>query len=190
MGLLSCRTYSAWNAAHTPDRGTAPNTPSYPVSSASLESYLQVNNSSADLSHVVHSPSTTMAPIHQQYTYNTGTATTAEPLRFIDSNPRPTKSPRHIAPPTVPSNVYPDYGTRFIPSYTGTTEETHSRAPEYFPPVLPLQSWTSAPNAASLYGTSNAVPGVQHYEFPSQQFVKEDNSLQQQNQQPHYAWQP
>jgi len=159
------------------------------VSSAGLESYLQLNSNS-DLSHVMHSPPTTMAPIRQQYTYSTGTATVSESLRFIDNNPRPTKSPRHIAPPTVPSNVYPDYGTRFVPPYIGTTEVTPSRAPEYFSPGLPLQSWTSAPNSTPLYGTSNGVPGLQHYEFPSQQFVKEENSLQQrQHQQLHYTWQ-
>ncbi|KAH9217481.1 hypothetical protein DL95DRAFT_295096 [Leptodontidium sp. 2 PMI_412] len=194
-------TYQSWNAAHTPDHSTAPNTPNYPAPSLALDSYLQVNNSSASDLHP-NPPSTTMPalqpPIRQQYAYHppSSAPTTSDPLRFIDSNPRPAKSPRHAAPPEVLSNGtsnYSEYGSRYMPPYgvgvsvsnSINNEAMPSRAPGYFPPTqAQIQSWTSGSDTGAVYGTSQA-PGVHHYEFPSEQYKDESAS-----QQPHYTWNP
>ncbi|PVH73140.1 p53-like transcription factor [Cadophora sp. DSE1049] len=189
-------TYQSWNAAHTPDHTTAPNTPNYPAPSLSLDSYLQVNNTSnppSDL-HSSNPPSTTMPapqpPLRQQYAYHPpSSAPTSESLRFIDNNPRPAKSPRHAAPPDVPlplpsNGSYPEYTSRYMPPYSNSSNVAMpSRAPEYFPPTQQqMQSWTSGPDTGVVYGTSQA-PGVHHYEFPSEQYKEESAS-----QQSHYTW--
>ena len=167
-----------------------------------LENYLQVNQSNPDLHSNSHSPVNAMAapqpPSRQQYPYPASAPPTGTPIRFIDNNPRPAKSPRHIAPPELPSNApnpYPDYGTRFAPPYNGTQETSlPTRDPDYFPTPLPLQSqaWTTAQDTQALYGTATTTPAqqrgqapAQHYEFPSEQYVKEE---------PHthgnYTWNP
>ncbi|KAG4415211.1 hypothetical protein IFR04_011670 [Cadophora malorum] len=190
--------YQSWNAAHTPDHTTGPNTPNYPAPSLSLDSYLQVhpsnnNNSPSDL-HSSNPPPITMPgpqpPLRQQYAYHPpSSAPTSEPIRFIDSNPRPSKSPRHAAPPEVPlplpsNGNYSEYGSRYMPPYSNNSNEAMpSRAPEYFPPTQQqMQAWTSGPDTGVVYGTSQA-PGVHHYEFPSEQYKEETAS-----QQPHYTW--
>jgi hypothetical protein len=187
------RTYS-WNASHTPDHSTAPNTPNYPASSLGLTNYLQVNHSNPDLGQVnSHSPATSLAPgpvpIRQQYTYHhtpTSAPTIGDPLRFIDGNPRPAKSPRHVAPPELPSNVpYNEYGTRFAPPYSGPSEAMPARAPEYFPTTMSINAWTSGPEAGVVYGTSSQTPGVHHYEFPNEQYVKEEEAPHPPM---HYTW--
>ncbi len=106
-------------------------------------------------------------------------------MRFVDSNPRPSKSPRHVAPPEVPSN-YADYPTtRFGPPYSGSNNDPlPSRGPEYFPPAM--QPWTSSPETGVVYGTASQAPGVQHYEFPNDQYGKEEGGSGP----PHYTWNP
>lgn len=164
-----------------------------------MDGYLQVNSSNQD-----PSPITPIVgpPLRQQYAYHHPPLPSAPPndsstpLRFIDSNPRPAKSPRHVAPPELPSNAphqpYPEYGTRFAAPY----EAMPSRAPEYFPTTLPMQPWTSGAEAGpgSVYGTSSHPPQhhPQHnYEFPSEQYVKEEQGSQGQGQGPnHYTWNP
>ncbi|KAH7378130.1 hypothetical protein BKA64DRAFT_249940 [Cadophora sp. MPI-SDFR-AT-0126] len=188
--------YQSWNAAHTPDHTTAPNTPNYPAPSLSLDSYLQVNNTSnpqSDL-HPSNQPSTAMPalqpPVRQQYNYHPPSSVpTNEPLRFVDSNPRPAKSPRHAGPPDIPlplpsNGTYSEYNSRYMPPYSNNSNEAMpSRAPEYFPPTQQqMQSWTSGPDTGVVYGTSQAS-GVHHYEFPSEQYKEESTS-----QQPHYTW--
>ena len=199
------RTYSSWNATHTPDHTTAPNTPSYPAPSMGLDSYLQVNHSDPNLAQPsTHSPATSLAPgqpsIRQQYAYHHPPANEAQPpatLRFIDSNPRPAKSPRHVAPPEVPSNApqaYSDYSTRFAAPYSqAPTEAMPSRAPDYFPttqqhPMSMNQPWTSSSEGGVVYGTAQP-PGVHHYEFPNEQghFVKQEEAPHPPM---HYTWNP
>ncbi|KUJ11436.1 p53-like transcription factor [Mollisia scopiformis] len=181
-------TYSSWNAAQTSDHTTSPNTPNYSVPPVGLDNYLQVNNSTPDLHANTHSPTTIIPPPTRQYSYHPpGAPTGSDPLRFVDSNPRPAKSPRHVAPPEVPSN-YGEYGTRFAPPYsTANNDPLPTRGPDYFPPALPLQSWTSGPGTGVVYGTTSQAPGVQHYEFPNDhQYVKEEGNSGP----PHYTWNP
>lgn len=185
------RTYSSWNATHTPDHTTAPNTPNYPATSVGIDNYLQVNHSDQNLAQPSsHPPATSLAPgpppIRQQYAYHhppVSEALSSAPLRFIDSNPRPAKSPRHVAPPEVPSNApqgYQEYSTRFAAPYSASPNEAMpSRAPDYFPTAHSMsmsQPWTSGPEPGVVYGTSQP-PGVHHYEFPSEQgqYVKEES---------------
>jgi hypothetical protein len=198
VGLeLTCsRTYPAWSASHISDHSNTPSTPSYGTSAVGLENYLQVNQSNSDLPHPSsHSPTTTMSathppPVRQQYAYHPASAPAAggQPLRFIDSNPRPAKSPRHAAPPELPSNVpYSDYGTRFAPPYSGLPEPMPPRNPDYFPNPVSLQTnWTTAPETGAVYETSTQTSsGQQHYDFPSeqQQYIKDENNTQS-----NYTW--
>lgn len=195
LELTACRTFPSWSASHTSDHSNTPSTSSYGQSSVGLDSYLQVSHSNSELS---HSPTATMSatqppPIRQQYAFHPASAPVAggPPIRFIDSNPRPTKSPRHAAPPELASNAsYSDYGARFAPPYSGPPEPMPPRNPDYFQSP-PLQNWTSAPETGSLYGTSaqtssNQQHQQQHYEFPSEQqpqYVKDESSTQS-----HYTW--
>jgi len=123
-----------------------------------------------------------MPPI-RQYTFQHPPP--PEPVRYVDNNPRPAKSPRHAAPPEVQplqSNAYPVFGTRFAPPYSGPGGQ-RAPAPEYFPPVMPV--WTSGPGVVGTgYGTSTtaAVVGLQQYDYSNKQCVKEEDG------QPHYTW--
>jgi len=194
--LIRQSTYPSWSASHTSDHSNTPSTPSYGTSAVGLENYLQVNHSNSDLPHPSsHSPTATMSatqppPIRQQYAYHPASAPAAgaPPIRFIDSNPRPAKSPRHAAPPELPSNApYSDYGTRFAPPYSGPPEPMPPRNPDYFPNPVSLQnSWTTAPETGAVYETSTQTSsGQQHYDFPheQQQYVKDENNTQS-----HYTW--
>jgi hypothetical protein len=134
---------------------------------------------------------TSHAPMRQQYAYHPASAPPigGPPIRFIDSNPRPAKSPRHVAPPELPASSYhSEYSasTRFAPPYSAPSEPMPPRSADYFPPPAPAQSWTTAPEPVSTYGTSTQPSSsVQHYDFPSEhQYPKEENGTQQQ----HYTW--
>jgi len=51
---------------------------------------------------------------------------------------------------------------------------------------MPMQqAWTAASDAAGAYGTAMQAPptGVQHYQFPTEPYVKDENSQQQ-----NYTW--
>jgi len=190
------QTYTSWNPTHTPDHTTAPSTPNYAATSIGLDNYLQVSHSNQDLGQGnSHPPPTSLAPgpppIRQQYAYHhppTSAPSAGESLRFIDSNPRPAKSPRHVAPPELPSNApYSEYGARFAAPYSGPSEAMPSRAPDYFPTSMPMNPWTSAPEPGVVYGTSGQAPGVHHYEFPSEQYVKEEGAPHPPM---HYTWNP
>ncbi|KAF4624317.1 hypothetical protein G7Y89_g13855 [Cudoniella acicularis] len=166
QGSPSLIRQSTWNVAHASDHSTTPNTPSYPAPAIGLENYLQVNHSNPDISQhpSSHSPTASLSAtqahppsMRQQYAYHPASAppTGGPPIRFIDSNPRPTKSPRHVAPPDLPANgPYSEYGTRFAPPYSGPAEAMPTRGADYFPTTLPMQAWTSAPGPGSIYGTS------------------------------------
>lgn len=153
--------------------------------------YLQVNHSNSNLSHS-QSPTTTAPgsqPPVRQYTFqNSPVSPPAPPVRFIDSNPRPAKSPRHVAPPELPSNAsYPDYGARFAPPYSGSSEPLLQRETGYFPTSLPMQAWTAAPDTTGVYGKTVQAPtsNAQHYAFPSENYAKEETHTQQ-----NYTWNP
>lgn len=160
-----------------------------------LDSFLQVNHTStADMAH--SSSPTTMMPRTQpqqlqQYSYQTvsSPAQSAAPIRFIDNNPRPAKSPRHIPPPaSLPQPAYPDNGARFTPAYNGSAEG--HREP-YFPTSLPMhqQAWTSASDTPGVYGATMQAPTSNlqhHYQFPNDSYVKDENNHTQQN----YTWNP
>ena len=110
------------------------------------------------------------------------------PVRFIDSNPRPAKSPRHIAPPELPSSgPFPDLGARFGPSYSGSSEKLQQRESGYFPTSLQMQAWTTAPGTTGMYGTALQAPtsNVQHYEFPNENYPKDESHTPQ-----NYTWNP
>ncbi|KAH8766238.1 hypothetical protein BGZ57DRAFT_943380 [Hyaloscypha finlandica] len=183
------QTYSSWNATHTTDHTTAPNTPNYPAPSIGIDNYLQVNQSDPNLAH--DTPSTIRLPPPPSSEPPSSTT-----LRFIDSNPRPAKSPRHVAPPEVPSNApqaYSEYSTRFAAPYSqAPSVAMRSRAPEYFPTtqqhsMTMNQPWTSASEVGGVYGTSQP-PSVHQYEFPTEQsqYVKQEGEAPHPPM--HYTW--
>ncbi|KAG9231886.1 hypothetical protein BJ875DRAFT_381924 [Amylocarpus encephaloides] len=206
--LIRQSTYPNWNAHQAPDHATAPNTPNYPAPPVALESYLHhTNHSTPDVSHATnHSPIATMGssqPPLRQYAYHPASAPpiSGQPIRFIDSNPRPAKSPRHVAPPDIPPGSYhSDYAasTRFAPPYSASTEPMPTRSADYFPQPAPVPSWTTGPESGPIYGGSTASAqqppaGIQHYDFPTethsysreepvQQYSKEESAQQ------HYTW--
>lgn len=151
--------------------------------------YLPVNHPNSDLSHS-QAPNTTapgpQPPVRQYKFQNSPISPPAPSVRFIDSNPRPAKSPRHVAPPELPSNAsYPEYGSRFAPSYAGTSEPIIQRDPGYFPASLPMQAWTAAADTTSVYGKTTQEPtsNTQHYAFPNGDYGREETQTQQ-----NYTW--
>jgi hypothetical protein len=187
------QSYPAWNPQPPPDHTASSSTPTYSAPMGQLDSYLQIDRSNPDLQ---ASTIATMPPPlgRPQYGYGPSSAPPIPPsdaLRFIDSNPRPSKSPRHMQPPAVPSsNVsYSQYsGT----SYTSSNEVLPSRAPGYFPQsvTMPMQTWTTAPDTGVVYGTSQGgtvQAQQQHYEFPGESYVKGEGGAGQQS---HYTWNP
>ena len=223
--LTSSRTYSTWSAAHTPvtpEQTTGPITPSYPASAISLDTYLQTSQAHPILaSPHTQSPSSNAAmsapPIpgrnQHQYTFSSSAApaqqSSGAPIRFVDSNPRPSKSPRHVAPPELPAHSYADYGTRFAAPYNGTGTSSSplvARTSEYFPTSMSMPPWTSGTESGGSYGTTaqQLPPPIalgqqqqqqQHYDFPTEGgYVKDDSGVTQglpqpqQHHQPHYTW--
>jgi hypothetical protein len=54
-----------------------------------------------------------------------------------------------------------------------------------------MNAWTSGPEAGILYGTSSQAPGVRHYEFPNEEYVKEDEEDEEEeapHPPQHYTW--
>jgi len=183
---------------HSSEHTPAPSTPNYqaPPPPLSMDNYLQGNYSNSD-NPQTHSLAATMpalAPPVRSYTYQNTTSPSGAPIRFIDSNPRPAKSPRHQAPPELNSSFSSDFTARFTAPapYSSTSEATQPR--EYFPTSMSMQPWTTAQDTTSTYGTTLPAVGSSHYEFSGdQQYVKEEGNSQppQQHQQPsqqHYTW--
>lgn len=130
-------------------------------------------------------------PIRQQYAYNLSSSPPqmAQQARFVDSNPRPTKSPRHVAPTELPTNPpYQEYNARFAPPYGGSADQLEPRGAGHFPSAMGLQSWTGAPDSTGLYGppmpTQSANLQQDHYQFPSEQYPKTDGGSAP----PNYSW--
>lgn len=186
---------------NTADHSQTPNTPSYQTQTAmGIDNYLHVSQPTGDMTHL-NSPSSTMPrsqplplPQQPQYPYQpTSNTTNAAPIRFIDNNPRPTKSPRHAPPPEpLPLPSYSDYGARFAPPYSGPGELLPPREPAYFPShSMPMpQSWTTAAETSGLYGTTTQAPTSSlqhHYQFPNESYAKDENNQSQQN---NYTWNP
>jgi hypothetical protein len=156
-----------------------------------LDSYLQVNGSNPELSqNATPSNPRPQPPSQQQYTFQPASNQSqgGSQIRFIDSNPRPAKSPRHVAPPELPaSSSYSDFGARFAPPYHGPGELLPPRDLGYFPTSLSMQqSWTATSDTSGVYGAPlhASAPG-QHYQFPNDGYVK-----QEPNQRNNYTWNP
>ena len=151
-----------------------------------------MNNSNSELSHS-QSPATTIVLGPQtsvrQYTFQSSPVSPpVPPPRFVDSNPRPAKSPRHVAAPELPSNApYPKYGDRFPTSYAATSEALLQRDSEYYSMPLSLQNWATTPHTSGNYGRAFQAPtsNTQHYAFPSEGYVKEETHTPQ-----NYNWNP
>jgi len=188
------RTYPSYLPSHPPEHSgsTAPSTPNFQAP-MTLDSFLQVNpGPSSNLSSGIPHSSPSQPPIRQQYASYTHIPTSSPPqvpqpgppLRFIDSNPRPTKSPRHVPPPEIPSNTqYSDYGTRFAAPYNsnpsanmnsgngGGNELLPPRDSTYFPTSMPMNTWSAGQETAGVYtipapGESGGLR-TQHYQFPA-----------------------
>ncbi|RFU26692.1 hypothetical protein B7463_g9641, partial [Scytalidium lignicola] len=207
------QSYPSWTGPqHISEQNPSPTNPSFPPPPYSMDSYLQANRTNQELPSS-HSPPTTMPPpqqppLHQQqsqYPYhpNPLPSTGAVPIRFVDSNPRPTKSPRHIGPSEAPSSVsssYPAYGSRYPPApYSAGNPESQptpqGSSRDYYPPSsMPMNSWTTGADVNGIYGTSlpvsTAPPGhhlPQHYEPASNgAYPKEEPGAPHQ----HYGWNP
>jgi hypothetical protein len=141
-----------------------------------MENYLQANQGQ------IGSPAGSGAqlPIRQQYAYNM----TASPpqivpqtqTRFVDSNPRPAKSPRHVAPSELPSGTsYPEYGRAYAGQFAGSSSAG-------------MQAWTGAPEVSGIYGApmpAMAPGGMQDpYHFQGE-FPKPDQGG---NPSTNYSW--
>ncbi|KAA8572392.1 hypothetical protein EYC84_003014 [Monilinia fructicola] len=197
--LMRQQTLPSWFAPpHSSEHTPAPSTPNYqgPPPSLSMDSYLQGNHPSSE-NPQTHSPASTMsgpAPPARSYTYQNTTSPSGAPVRFIDSNPRPSKSPRHQAPPELNSSFSSDFTARFTAPapYSSTTEAAQPR--EYFPTSMSMQPWTTAQDTASTYGTALPAVNSSHYEYSGDQhYVKEESHSQpppqhQQSSQQHYTW--
>jgi hypothetical protein len=129
-------------------------------------------------------------PIRQQYGYN---ITSSPPqivpqTRFVDTNPRPSKSPRHVAPSELPANTsYPEYGRGFAPQYGSGGDQMEPRGAGPFQPGLSMQNWTGAPDTSGIYGAP--MPALasnlqEQYQFSSETFPKSDAG----NQPTNYSW--
>lgn len=183
--LMRTSTYPTYLPSHTEEHSTGPNTPSYQAP-IGLENYLPVSHSNADIS----SSSTIIPrsqPAPQQYTFQTpsNSSHSGSQIRFIDNNPRPAKSPRHVAPPELPTSSYNDYSARFAPPYNNPGDGLPPRDSGYFSTSLPMhQAWSAPSDTSGTYGTSlQGAPSGQHYQFPTEGYVKEEN-----NQQQNYTW--
>ena len=209
----------------TNPQSSAPHTPSFQAPVA-LDSYLQNSQSTNSISqsNAPTSVPRSQAPQGQQYTFQPPTSSPAElgpPMKFIDNNPRPAKSPRHAAVPdrqaVATEAPYPEYSSRYAAPYIGSGGDAMPpRDPGYFPAPLqiqqqqsqpqqqqsqhhhqqqqtqhsqqPQQSWSSNPDTSGVYGTAMQAPVSslnQHYQFPSEPYVKEETSHHQ-----NYTWNP
>lgn len=158
-----------------------------------MDNYLQVNQQnqgSSGLSHLTAPTGGSQLPIRQQYAYNLASSPPqiVPQTRFVDSNPRPTKSPRHVAPAELPANTsYPEYGARFPPQYGGSNDQLEQRGAGNFPSAMSMQTWTGAPDTSGIYGTSMPAlaSNVQgQYQFPNEPYPKADGSNPPSN----YPW--
>ncbi|KAL3422713.1 transcriptional regulator vib-1 [Phlyctema vagabunda] len=197
--------YPSWSATqHQSEHNTA-SVPSYQPQSAVQTDYLHVSHSDSTYPPGTTVVSGTTMPAPQsisrsQYQYYPPPTTSSNPLpvRYVDSNPRPAKSPRHIGPPDLPTNPYSEYGSaRFAPSYTGLgdvsaplqsppTVQTSVQQREYFPTTssMSMQAWTTAADAGGIYGTSMPAGSAQQYNFSGDsQYVKNETAS-------HYTWNP
>jgi len=187
---IRTRTYPAYLGSHAVEQSTAPRKPNYPDTSSLGMDYLQVNHSTPEPSHS-HLPTTTIegpqAPVRQQYPFKPSSVSpTVPPVCFIDSNPRPAKSTRHVAPQDLPSIApYTGYEARFAPPYAGPNGTLPQREPGYFPTSAPMQAWTTAADTGAVYGTAMQTPtsNIQHYQFHDETYVKEETSTEQ-----NYMW--
>lgn len=161
-----------------------------------MDNYLQVNQSNQPGSGLAHLGPPTAGPQipirQQQYAFN---ITSSPPQmvpqqpRFGDGNPRPSKSPRHVAPSQLPPDTaYPDYGTRFAAQYAASNEQLEPRGPGHFPPAINMQPWTGAPDTSGIYAPPMpalaSILQEQHYEYPSDGFSKTDSGAAPSN----YSW--
>ena len=151
--------------------------------------YFQVKHSQSDLSES-QSPLTAASssqPLARRYTFQSSPISTSKPpLWFIDGNPRPTKSRRHVPPPELPLDApYPGYGAQPTPPYTATSEPLLQPSSAYFPTSLPIQAWITAPQASSALGkvTQTSITNPQHCVFVRDDFFKEGTHTQQS-----FAW--
>lgn len=161
-----------------------------------MDNYLQGNHSSSETPQT-HSPASTMpapAPPVRSYTYQNTTSPSGAPIRFIDSNPRPAKSPRHQAPPELNSSFSSDFTARFNAPTPYSSASDPAQPREYFPTSMSMQPWTTAQDTASTYGTTLPAVTSSHYEYHGDQhYVKEEGHSQappphQQPSQQHYTW--
>ncbi|KAF7907286.1 uncharacterized protein EAF01_004873 [Botrytis porri] len=197
--LMRQQTLPSWFAPpHSSEHTPGPSTPNYqgPPPSLSMENYLQGNHSSSE-NPQTHSPASTMpapAPPVRSYTYQSTTSPSGAPIRFIDSNPRPAKSPRHQAPPELNSSFSSDFTARFNAPTPYSSASDPAQPREYFPTSMSMQPWTTAQDTASTYGTTLPAVTSSHYEYSGDQhYVKEEGHSQpppphQQPSQQHYTW--
>lgn len=105
-------------------------------------------------------------------------------LHSADSNPRPTKSPRHAVSSGIPAMpLYPSFEERLPPSMTSLSHAADpSQQPRaYFSDTLPPEVWTTAENANGMYKYAVSVPPhmPQLYTVPSQPQTKDDSQHSQ-----------
>lgn len=204
------RTYPSWQGTqHSSEHSINTTTPEDCSPDTPQVIYLHTSHSDPTLG----SPSKSMVPstampalssLHRpQYQYPATpqpTSPAGHVGRFLDSNPRPSKSPRHGTPPQLPAVSYTDYGvTRYEPSYPASSgvgpqllasplSQVQLQERGFFPVAntIPMQAWTTATDAVGLYGASLPSNNSAQYGLaPDQYYVKQENPSQQ-----HYTWNP
>ena len=148
--------------------------------------YMQVQTSRSDLQHL-HSPTSTMPgpvpPLGTQDAYHSPTGPPPPPnsMNYIDDNPRPSKSPRHMPPPDA---QFPDISSRYATAHVPQNEAMPPR--EYFSANLPSHPLPPRPDA-EVYGT--AMPSNyqgQGYEYAQGGYARD--SRPSPSGQQNYTW--
>lgn len=183
--------YSQWSGpTQHSDQHTAATTPTYPPPQMTASSYMN-HGESTDLPRLTTSsviptqpPVVTAPPRGQYYHTNSSSPASALPLHFVDSNPRPAKSPRHAAPPDLSSiNPYPPFRDSVPPQYAVPDNEHTVPPRDYFPGNgLPSEAWQPTENGNVSYSAPMHAPSNQQYGFNAGSYAKEPP------QHPHYTW--
>lgn len=184
-GVIRQSTFPTYLPSHTPEQRTAPNTPGYQTP-LSIDNYLQVNQPSPTAG--------SQLPIRQPpygYAMTSSPPQIVPQTRFVDTNPRPSKSPRHVAPSELPANPsYPEqYGRGFAQQYGSGSEGMEPRGAQggHFQPSMSMQAWTGAPDTSGIYGApmrALASNLQEQYQFSGEAFPKSDGGNQPSN----YSW--
>ncbi|KAI9746378.1 MAG: hypothetical protein M1818_000091 [Claussenomyces sp. TS43310] len=191
--------FGRWDTSQQPGQqhtmATAPTAPGNPPSHSNPHQFSHVIAPHTDNIPSTHTSPLMSSQFQQSATmirpgyYNASSAATATlPHQYMDSNPRPTKSPRPELSPEMSGQApsYPAFETRLGSPYQGTTTVAAGNpsgisSREYFATVPPSGPWTASSQSNAMYAGS-ITPAAQQYAFPSEAYGKDGT------QQGQYSW--